>query len=93
MAVVSILFLEILEKFMLSYSYEYSLNSTEYQHIMELPVEYLSIKDIYSADVSISVDTSDYIIFKVTLQFNMTEKRGKEKHSPLHVLEMHLFHC
>ena len=47
MAVVSILFLEILDKFMLSYSYEYSLNSTEYQHIMELPVEYLSIKDIY----------------------------------------------
>ena len=57
---------------------------------MELPVEY---QDICKADVSISVDKGDYIIFKVTLQFNMTEKRGKEKHNPLHVLEMHLFHC
>ena len=44
---------------MLLYSYEHSLNATEYQNIMELPVEYLSIQDIYYADISISVDKSD----------------------------------
>ena len=69
-------FLEILNKFMLSYSYEHSLNATEYQHIMELPVEYLSIQDIYSTDFSTSVDKSDYIIFKVALQFTMTETKS-----------------
>ena len=39
--------LETLDKFMLSYSFEHSLSATEYQHIMELSVEYFSIQDIY----------------------------------------------
>ena len=53
----------------------------------------MEYQDICEADISISVDKGDYIIFKVTLQLNMTEQKGKETHNPLHVLEMHLFHC